>query len=580
MTTQIKTVSKTFLIILLVAAVVFTVFSTCFISVAFAAATDTTYYWRVEDSDKNILVAETSTTKKNVSGNVHKIMDANPWFTFDGWYLERERINKVSPIMDGSTNGLKLYGAYVFNYGAGDVNGDGKVNGNDVTRYCEYIVDRTSVTPIPKGKEWDYSKNSTYTSAPKLFFECNASVYNNSSSALLNLTYLRMAVAGKYGLQVVDNEVIDDSQFTTVYFYNFDNWTPYVHVWGEGYDYTSWPGIKMTSIGNYWYSAQIPNNLTRPKVIFSNNGGTKTADLSFDSSTPYYSFEQWYSTQSSANMVRVYFSNIKNWSTIKLYYWGGTGAPSSWNNSVTMKQYAPNYSLYYYDIRNDNDNIIFHNGLGSDYNQTNDIKRTATKPYYRLTTQSSKWNWESYNAELHYRSSTFYYYNPQASCEVYAHFNGATSATTYPMAVVKMTAVFNDPGWYSCSVPTFVNTIGFGSKTSIWDTASYIDEYNTYYSGGWKSASSKDTSSYMIIDGSRYPMLYGSSEDTLFKVELKAGQRVSVFWRDGVDTTLDSYSTNVKQISKSVYEVTADGFYDFYCKDNNKQVYVGFFASY
>lgn len=66
--------------------------------------------------------------------------------------------------------------------------------------------------------------------------------------------------------------------------------TAYVHYWG-GSTSTSWPGVAMTEIGTNDYGekqfrAIVPTDATY--VVFHNNNGTQTVDLSYSSSTEGY----------------------------------------------------------------------------------------------------------------------------------------------------------------------------------------------------------------------------------------------------------------------------------------------------
>ena len=69
--------------------------------------------------------------------------------------------------------------------------------------------------------------------------------------------------------------------------------TPYVHVWKVGGSaLTTWPGAKMTSMGDGWYELEVVDvNEGYDGVIFTDGSGAddkKTADLTFDKSKPYF----------------------------------------------------------------------------------------------------------------------------------------------------------------------------------------------------------------------------------------------------------------------------------------------------
>ena len=172
-------------------------------------------YQEIESSAQERLEYGTSLTfpeLKNVS-----------WFTLDKWYVDEGRTQAAPDVIEGKE--LKLYAAYVFSFGIGDVNGDGLVDGNDVTRYCEQIVGGFDVRVITDDKLWEEAQAETYKAkyehSDKLFFVRNASILQESDPALLNLTYVRMAVAGNYGLDIVDGgkgvgkAIVKDDTFGT-----------------------------------------------------------------------------------------------------------------------------------------------------------------------------------------------------------------------------------------------------------------------------------------------------------------------------------------------------------------------------
>ena len=69
--------------------------------------------------------------------------------------------------------------------------------------------------------------------------------------------------------------------------------TPYAYVWKkDGSALTTWPGAKMTSMGDGWYELEVVDiNEGYDSVIFNDGSGAddkKTADLTFDKSKPYF----------------------------------------------------------------------------------------------------------------------------------------------------------------------------------------------------------------------------------------------------------------------------------------------------
>lgn len=62
----------------------------------------------------------------------------------------------------------------------------------------------------------------------------------------------------------------------TIYFKPNTYSDPEIYFWG-GSQNTAWPGETMTNAGNGWYSYQLDDDCSN--IIFSNNGGSQTADL-------------------------------------------------------------------------------------------------------------------------------------------------------------------------------------------------------------------------------------------------------------------------------------------------------------
>lgn len=97
-------------------------------------------------------------------------------------------------------------------------------------------------------------------------------------------------VTGKYDFYVSEAKIWvvvpttggggDPETMITVYFYNngwVDNWAePTMYCWNDAGN-NAWPGQKMTSLGNGWFSLQVSSAYT--KVIFVGANGNQTADL-------------------------------------------------------------------------------------------------------------------------------------------------------------------------------------------------------------------------------------------------------------------------------------------------------------
>ena len=85
-----------------------------------------------------------------------------------------------------------------------------------------------------------------------------------------------------------------------IYFVNADGWTNvYVYTWNGDVKLKAWPGTQMTKTGEQAlekdvYEAELPEEFTN--VIFNNNDGAQTGDLTFDAAKPYYYDKQWFAS--------------------------------------------------------------------------------------------------------------------------------------------------------------------------------------------------------------------------------------------------------------------------------------------
>jgi len=138
----------------------------------------------------------------------------------------------------------------------------------------------------------------------------------------------------------------------------------------------AWPGIQLTSIGNDWYSAQVPGDCT--DIIFSNNGSGQTADLNACASAPYYSNGQFTANPpsdfpgSNNSTFTVYSRGFTNVYTFA----NGQGTNGAWPG-VQSTPIGNNW--FSTEVNGPCTEIIFNNNGG---NQTADLNGCATAPYY------------------------------------------------------------------------------------------------------------------------------------------------------------------------------------------------------
>lgn len=144
----------------------------------------------------------------------HPTQNAVTWFRVDAWYTDENRTT-AAPSTMGSTD-LNLYGSYVFDIGAGDVNGDGSVNADDIALYRQNIVGGHTMTVIAKGTEWTYIKGGSYSAGTTYFFERAADVLGDSSMDIRDISQIRMAIVGGYGVEIVTGGNVTGAEIATV----------------------------------------------------------------------------------------------------------------------------------------------------------------------------------------------------------------------------------------------------------------------------------------------------------------------------------------------------------------------------
>ncbi|MCQ2514059.1 MAG: starch-binding protein [Ruminococcus sp.] len=173
-----------------------------------------------------------------------------------------------------------------------------------------------------------------------------------------------------------------------VYYQNSNNWsTPYAYYWSDSNKtMTTWPGKAMTSVGNGVYSIELPADAKY--IIFSNNGGSQTADLTIPAFGQIYKNNSWsaYSgetpTTPSGDGKTIYYTG--NLSTPYAYYWSDSNKTmTTWPGKAMTSVGSGVYSI---TIPSDATYIIFSNNGGS---QTADL--TISGNYY------NNGNWTNYN---------------------------------------------------------------------------------------------------------------------------------------------------------------------------------------
>ena len=93
----------------------------------------------------------------------------------------------------------------------------------------------------------------------------------------------------------VDPDPVDPDPETGnyIYYQNTNNWsTVYAYYWSDSNTkMTTWPGEKMTSVGNGVYRIEVPSDATY--IIFNNGNGTQTGDLKLVGMNKIYNNGSW-----------------------------------------------------------------------------------------------------------------------------------------------------------------------------------------------------------------------------------------------------------------------------------------------
>ena len=124
------------------------------------------------------------------------------WFVEDGWYTDPAR---TTPLSGMPAQSMTLYGAYVFDIGAGDVNADGDVTADDITLYRRWVVGGYDIETVQSGKEWDTVNSNAFDSAKQYYLVSVSDANRDDSGDIRDITTIRMALTGGYGYALEEN---------------------------------------------------------------------------------------------------------------------------------------------------------------------------------------------------------------------------------------------------------------------------------------------------------------------------------------------------------------------------------------
>ena len=123
------------------------------------------------------------------------------WFIGDTWYIDSDRQTSAPNFVPAGN--MTLYGAYVFDIGAGDVNADGKVNTDDIVNYRRWVVGGYNIVTVEAGAEWALVTSDEYNSSTVYYLVRVSDANRDESGDIRDITTIRMALTGGYGYDYV-----------------------------------------------------------------------------------------------------------------------------------------------------------------------------------------------------------------------------------------------------------------------------------------------------------------------------------------------------------------------------------------
>lgn len=289
----------------------------------------------------------------------------------------------------------------------GDVNGDGDITIDDVTLIQLYLVDLATLSDKQMAA---------------------ADTYRDNDISILDATRIQMYIAGyitsfddvpfstasvettaPVTTQPVTTEPVTSQPATEpittkpvdsncIYFKNTSGWSNVTaYYWSNSNTtMTVWPGVAMNKVSNDVYSISVPGDAE--KIIFSNNGASKTSDLDIPGLGYIYNNGKWSKYDGSddpqpstspvstnpTGSYRLTFTNNYNWSSVNCYYWrDGDTTMSSWPGvQMTFAEInGIGQDVYTIDIPSSATHVIFNNGNNGGQ-QTVNIDVSGSAKYY------------------------------------------------------------------------------------------------------------------------------------------------------------------------------------------------------
>ena len=287
-----------------------------------------------------------------------------------------------------------------------------------------------------------------------------------------------------------------DEDTITLYFNNTGNWgTPYAHYWG-GTGGTEWPGNAMTHVDGDVYSITL--NADNKNIIFNNNDGTQTGDLTILGDGYRYRLNggtdgegkltgNWIYPSGGTTKV-VYLKNTYGWKDFYAWAWGevnGTTVNCFDQWPGTPMTVVGETAYYAVTVPVEAQYIIFSDG---DSNETGTLTLDDSKPTY----ENGQWTATDPNRVV---PREIFFENEEDWTNVYVYPWAESQGDLVAWPGVKM-EVSSDDFW-SAEIPGNSKYVifhdGKASNPNGLTPVNVHETNNAYSSSGWGTYVDVDT---------------------------------------------------------------------------------------
>ena len=346
---------------------------------------------------------------------------------------------------------------------------------------------------------------------------CDGSWGNDHQTANINnvsadVYYEITGGGGNSRLTVTDITAQCTGAYTATVYFKDPGWgSVYYYAWDtNGQILGDWPGQQVTQTttidGDTYYCLPfaMQNDETPINVIFTNNAGTQTVDVTGITGDVYYVCDHatddqghFYVLNRGQKSVSVFFQDptavVSDWTDVSYYVWNSSGnLLGSWpGTQVTAQRVVGGDTYYYHRFVLDEAatiNVIFNNAAtgGSSTKQTTNIEGVAQDTYYRVTgaTSDGKYLWETVTpSAFEPYVVTVFFKQPETGWDAVSfhawgtgtvtNADGTTLNDSWPGRAGNLTYIDGEP-WYSRSfviatdgaaVNTVINNNNHGSQT-------------------------------------------------------------------------------------------------------------------